>query len=159
MIVAAAALSAALSHPPNKLVKIVFVSMCPPGQARRVSRLRCPWGPPWARNDLDGAPHPHRDQVHTRLAQFRPRVRNPPLCQGESGLAAVVTISIGFGCPIGLARGPAYALKDWQARLSRLRRDNGRLRSAQRPVSTRCLAGRTHRGRKPWLCRLLYRLL
>jgi len=35
LIVAAAALSAAVSHLPNKLVNIRFVSMRPPGQAQR----------------------------------------------------------------------------------------------------------------------------
>jgi len=36
LIVAAAALSAVLSHPPNKPVKIVFVSMYPPGTGPKV---------------------------------------------------------------------------------------------------------------------------
>jgi hypothetical protein len=53
---------------------------------------------------LDGAPHPYRDQVHICLAHFRPRARNPPLGQGESGFLAAVTISIGFGSAAGLAR-------------------------------------------------------
>jgi hypothetical protein len=59
---------------------------------------------PWARNDLDGAPHPHHDQVHICLGHFGPRARNPPLCQGGSGFPAVVTISMGFDSATGLAR-------------------------------------------------------
>jgi hypothetical protein len=73
-------------------------------QTRWISRLRCLKRPPWARNDLDGAPHPHRDQVHICLAHFRPRARNPRIRQGESGFSAAGTISPGFGSVMGLAR-------------------------------------------------------
>jgi hypothetical protein len=62
---------------------------------------------PWARIFLDGAPHPHRDQVHIHLAQFGPRARNPRICRGESSSPAAETISIGFGSATGPARGPA----------------------------------------------------
>jgi hypothetical protein len=75
-----------------------------PGMAGRISRLQCLKRPGWARNDLDGAPHPNRDQVHIHLAHFRPRVRNPRLYQGDLGFPAVVTILIGFGYSVGLAR-------------------------------------------------------
>jgi hypothetical protein len=66
--------------------------------------MRCSRRPPWARNDLDGAPHPYRDQVHIHLAHFWPRARNPHMGQGESGFPAAVTSSIGFGSARGLAR-------------------------------------------------------
>ena len=66
--------------------------------------MRCSRRPPWARMNLDGAPHPYRDQVHIHLAHFGPRVRNPQMCRGESGCQAADTISIGFGSAMGLAR-------------------------------------------------------
>jgi hypothetical protein len=54
--------------------------------------------------NLDGAPHPYRDQVHIHLAHFRPRARSPRMCLGESGFLAADTISIDFGSAMGLAR-------------------------------------------------------
>ena len=66
--------------------------------------MRCSRRPPWARNDLDGAPHPYRDQVHIRLAHFRPRARDPPRRRDEQGFLEWVTISTGFGSGRGLTR-------------------------------------------------------
>ena len=51
LIVAAAALSAAVSHLPNKFVNIRFVSMCPPRTGPAGSLNNDVRGdPPWARN-------------------------------------------------------------------------------------------------------------
>jgi hypothetical protein len=59
---------------------------------------------PLGSNEFGWGAHPYRDQVHSRLAQFRPRARNPRICQGGSGLPAAVTISTGFGYVVSLAR-------------------------------------------------------
>jgi hypothetical protein len=59
----------------------------------RVGSKRFGWGP-----------HPHRHQVHIQLAKSRPRAVTPPLCEGASSFLAAVTISIGFGSAMGVAR-------------------------------------------------------
>src|ERR1039457_5054736 len=57
LIVAAAALSAAVSHPPNKFVNIRFVSMCPPGQTQRgLSSTMFQEDPPLGSKRLDMGP-------------------------------------------------------------------------------------------------------
>jgi hypothetical protein len=69
-------------------------------------------------------PHPYRDQVQIRLAHFRSRARKPRMYQGGPGFPGGVTIWIGFGCSMGLARekiccNMPYGVEAWRDELLR----------------------------------------
>src|ERR1035441_816533 len=86
LIVVAAALSAAVSHPPNRFVNNRFVSMCPPRQAQQdLSTAIFRGDPPWARNVKAMGPISRPYLVNRAVDRFGPRAIHTcvaPHCHG-----------------------------------------------------------------------------